>query len=259
MPFIDHAGLRLHYELEGPAGAPVIVFSNSLGTTLDMWDAQAAHLSRDWRVLRYDTRGHGQSTTAAGPVSLADLGGDVIALLDALGIARASFVGISMGGITGQWLGMHAAERLDRLVVSNTAAKIGAARGWHDRAALVREQGMAPVAATAVGRWFTDGFVASGNPVIAQTIAQLAGTDAEGYARCCEALADADLRDVIAGIAVPTLVIAGAADAVTTVADAEFIAARVPGAKLVALPASHLSAIEAAEEFNRALDAFLRA
>ncbi|WP_085315427.1 3-oxoadipate enol-lactonase [Derxia lacustris] len=258
MPFIDHAGLRLHYRLDGPAGAPVVVFSNSLGTTLDMWDAQAAALAGQWRVLRYDTRGHGQSATAGG-TSLADLGGDVVALLDALGIARASFVGISMGGITGQWLGVNARQRLDKLVVCNTAAKIGEASGWAARAALVREQGMAPVAASATGRWFTEGFVASGDAVIAKTIAQLAGTDAEGYAQCCEALALADLREHLDHIAVPTLVIAGSADPVTTVADAEFIAARVPGAQLVALPASHLSAIEAADDFNRALDAFLRA
>ncbi len=155
--------------VEGPAGAPALVLSNSLGTTLEMWDAQAERFARTHRVVRYDTRGHGGSVVSPGPYTFDQLGGDVVALLDALGIARASFCGISMGGLTGLWLGVNAPQRLERLVVANSAAKIGTADGWAARAALVREKGaagMAELAASAPGRWFTDAFAAAQPEVV---------------------------------------------------------------------------------------------
>lgn len=246
--------------IDGPEGAPVLVLSNSLGTTLEMWDAQAARLARDHRVLRYDTRGHGGSVVPPGPYSFEQLGGDVLALLDALQIERASFCGISMGGFTGLWLGVHAGNRLNHLVVANSAAKIGTEDGWRTRAALVREKGvaaMAELAASSPGRWFTDGFVAAQPQVVQRAQGWIAGIAPEGYAACCEALAQADLRSSIARIAVPTLLIAGVADPVTTVADAQAMQAAIPGAQLVQLPASHLSNLEAPAEFDAALAAFV--
>ena len=248
--------------IEGPEDAPALVFSNSLGTTLEMWDAQAAHFSRTHRVLRYDTRGHGGSVAPAGPYQADQLGSDVVALLDALGIERASFCGISMGGLIGLWLGVNAPGRLNRLAVANSAAKIGATDGWLARAALVREKGsagMAELAASSPGRWFTEAFVAAQPEAVRRAQGWIAGIAPEGYAACCEALAHADLRSAIATIAVPTLLIAGVSDPVTTVADAQAMQATIPGAQRVDLPASHLSNLEASEAFNAALAAFLAA
>lgn len=246
--------------LDGPEGAPVLVLSNSLGTTLEMWDAQAARFATTHRVLRYDTRGHGASVASPGPYTVDQLGGDVLALLDALDIERASFCGISMGGLTGLWLGVNAPARLNHLVVANSAAKIGTAEGWTSRAALVREKGtaaMAELAASSPSRWFTDAFVAAQPAVVQRAQGWIAGIAPEGYAACCEALAQADLRSAIRAISVPTLLIAGSADPVTTVADAQAMQAIIAGAQLVQVPASHLSNLEAPAAFDAALAAFL--
>ncbi|HNZ89920.1 MAG TPA: 3-oxoadipate enol-lactonase [Acidovorax sp.] len=257
---IETPGGRLRVRLDGPADAPVLVLSNSLGTTLEMWDVQAQYFAKTHRVLRYDTRGHGGSGVPSGPYRMDQLGGDVLALLDALGIAKASFCGISMGGLTGLWLGVHAGERLNHLVVCNSAAKIGTAEGWQTRAALVRDKGavaMAELAASSPGRWFTESFIAAQPALVATAQGWIAGIAPEGYAACCEALAQADLRDAIAGIRVPTLLIAGASDPVTTVADAQAMQRAIAGARLVELLASHLSNLEAPAAFDDALAAFL--
>ncbi|MCA1326711.1 3-oxoadipate enol-lactonase [Herbaspirillum sp. alder98] len=252
---------RLHYTLEGPAGAPVLVLSNSLGTSLSMWQGQAEALRTQWRVLRYDTRGHGRSTIAGlaadAAFTLEQLGRDVIGLMDSLEIERAHFCGISMGGITGLWLGVHAPERLLSLTVANSAARIGNADAWNTRAQQVVEKGMTELAAGAPGRWFTNGFTARSPALVNAMTDELATSSATGYAACCRALASADLRDEIAGIKLPTLVIAGRDDPVTTVADAQFMCERIDAARYVEVPASHLSNIEAPSEFTHALSDFL--
>lgn len=248
--------------LDGNPAAPVLVLSNSLGTTLEMWEPQVAALARHHRVLRYDTRGHGGSVVSPGPTTVQALGQDVLALLDALNIERAAFCGISMGGHTGLWLGVHAGARLTHLAVCNSAARIGSAQAWHERAALVRAQGaagMQALAASAPGRWFSNAFVQQQPAVVQRAQDWLAGIAPEGYAGCCEALATSDLRADVARIAVPTLVVAGAADPVTTVADAEALHAQIAGSALVVLPASHLSNLEAPEVFTQALQGFLGA
>jgi 3-oxoadipate enol-lactonase len=258
---VPTANGSLRVRVEGPADAPALVLSNSLGTTLEMWDAQAAHFAKDHRVVRYDTRGHGGSTVSPGPYGFDLLGADVLAILDALGIARAHFCGISMGGFTGLWLGVHAPERLNRLVVANSAARIGTAEGWTARAALVRAQGaaaMAELAASSPSRWFTEAFSAAQPALVQRAQAWIAGIAPEGYAACCEALAQADLRTAIARIAVPTLLVAGSADPVTTVADAQAMQSAIAGAQLVEVPASHLSNLEAPQAFDQALAQFLR-
>lgn len=257
---ITTPGGAFRVRLDGPSDAPVLVLSNSLGTTLEMWDAQAERFARTHRVLRYDTRGHGGSDVSPGPYGFDQLGGDVLALLDALEIERAAVCGISMGGFTGLWLGVHAPARLTHLVVANSAAKIGTAEGWHGRAAMVRAQGtaaMAELAASSPGRWFTDGFIAAQPAVVQRAQGWIAGIAPEGYAACCEALAQADLRGDLGAIAVPTLLVAGDADPVTTVADAQAMQAAIAGAQLVRLPASHLSNLEAPQAFGDALEAFL--
>ena len=259
MPFVQVDDVRLHYRIDGPPARPCVVLSNSLGTDLSMWDPQADLLARDFRVLRYDTRGHGQSGRGSTPVTLARLGRDVVGLLDALAIPRAHFCGISMGGMTGQWLGIHQQQRLMKLVLANTAARIGTPEGWLARAAQVRADGMDGVADGAAARWFTPAFQARAPQLVARMIARLRGQDREGYAACCAALAGADLRGAAASIAVPTLVIAGADDPVTTVADAGSLACQLPTAQLAVVPASHISNLEAAEAFGAALQGFLPA
>ncbi len=248
--------------LEGPDQAPALVFSNSLGTPLEMWDGQAAELSRDFRIVRYDTRGHGHSEAGPGPYGLNQLGEDVIALLDALDIGKASFCGISMGGITGLWLGIHAAHRLDRLMVSNSAARIGTAAGWQDRAGMVLSQeqaGMQSLASSAPERWFTPAFVKASPEVVGKAQEWIAATSPQGYAACCQALAHADLRTEIQQIGLPTWIVAGSSDPVTTVADAAFLSENIAGAQMRQLPASHLSNIEASADFNAVLHEFMRA
>ena len=259
MPFILVNDTRLHYRTDGDPAAPCVVLSNSLGTDLSMWDAQAESLARDFHVLRYDTRGHGQSGSGASPLTLDMLGRDVVALLDALAIPRAHFCGISMGGLTGQWLAIHHPQRLGKLVLANTAARVGTAEGWNSRADLVRSEGMAGVADGAAGRWFTPAFVASAPQRVGGMISRLREQDPQGYAACCNALADADLRDSVARIHCPTLVIAGRADPVTTVRDAHWLVDRIAGASLAEVDASHISNIEAERGFTDNLRRFLTA
>jgi 3-oxoadipate enol-lactonase len=257
VPFVVANGHRVHYSLEGPDAAPVILFSNSLGTRLSMWDAQAAALRSRYRVLRYDARGQGDSEVTPGPYSIDLLGRDVVAFADVLGIERFHFCGLSMGGLIGQWLGINAGQRLHKLVIANTAARVGTAEVWNTRIATVEARGMPEIAAAAYGRWFTEGFVKRA-PELAEPIRLgLLAANPQGYAASCAAVRDADFRDSVAGIATPLLYIGGTFDPVTPMADGQFVVDRVPGARLVGLPASHLSNIEAAVEFTAALVHFL--
>ena len=259
-PTIDTPGGRFRVRLDGHADAPVLVFSNSLGTPLEMWDAQAQHFAQTHRVLRYDTRGHGGSPVTPGPYRMDDLGQDVLALLDALNIDQAYFCGISMGGHTGLWLGVHAGTRMRGIAVCNSAAKIGTAQAWQERAATVRSQGAAAMQAladSAPGRWFTPGFTQTHPDIVQRAQAWIAGIAPEGYAACCEALATSDLRESIGRIAVPTLLLAGAEDPVTTVADAQAMQASIAGSSLAVVPASHLSNLEAPQAFEQAVLDFL--
>lgn len=247
----------IHYQLDGMPGKPVLVFSNSLGSDLSMWDWVLPTLRPHFRILRYDTRGHGQSAVSAGPYTIEQLGMDVIGLLDTLQIDKAYFCGLSLGGLTGQWLGIHQADRFHKLVVCNTAARIGSIDGWNERIESVGQTGVAAMAPTILSRWLTNAY-RQANPDVEQTLlTMISRSPSEGYAACCAALRDADLRDQIHKIAIPTLVITGQYDPVTTVADGQFIGQEVSNALLVQLRASHLSAIEAADAFVDALLRFL--
>lgn len=257
MPFAESNGARLNYRFDGPADAPVLVLSNSLGTNLSMWDPQIPALAERFRVLRYDTRGHGQSSVTAGPYSITQLGRDVVGLLDAVGIERAHFCGLSMGGVTGMWLGVYAPERINRLVLCNTAAKIGAADMWNTRIETVRTNGLSAVAETQAQRWFTPAFIAKAPDVIAATRQMIASTSPEGYAANCGAIRDMDQRETISRIRARTLVIGGLHDPVISATDLRYLVDAIPGAKLVELDASHLSNVEAPVEFTKALLDFL--
>lgn len=249
--------MSLYYQLEGPAGAPVVVLSNSLGTTFEMWQPQMAALLENFRVLRYDTHGHGR-TTKNEKTTLPQLAEDVISVMDDAGVKQAHFCGISMGGLTGLWLASFAPERFLSITVANSAAKIGEQSGWLERARTVRHEGMSAIAKSAPARWFTDDFVQHHHEQVDALCATLAQTNPEGYAACCEALAAADLRAEIGNITLPMQFIAGANDPVCTVADSEFMHQQVHGSHLVTLKASHLSSIEDAHGFNIALLNFIQ-
>jgi 3-oxoadipate enol-lactonase len=248
------SAVKLHRVVEGPGDGPVVVFGGSLGSDLRMWEPQVAPLvERGFRVVRYDTRGHGASPVPPGPYELEDLGADVLALLDDLGVARAHLVGLSLGGMTAMWLGVHAPDRVASLVLCCTSAKLGPPRMWADRARTVRAEGTAAVAEAGVGRWLTPGY-AERHPGRAEFLrAMIAAVPAEGYAACCGAIERMDLLDVLPKIAAPTLVIAGADDPATPVeGHADLIAKGIPGARLeIVADAAHLGNYERPEEFTR--------
>lgn len=258
MPKLISHDVEIQYQTFGDNTKPALIFSNSLGTQWSMWQAQIDALKDNFYIVCYDTRGHGSSSAPKGPYQLQQLGEDVIHLLDHLYIDKANFCGISMGGITGQWLALHHPQRFNKIIICNTAAKIGQEQAWTDRAKLVREQGLDPIAATAASRWFTESFIQN-NPNIVTTLSQnLAQGSAEGYASCCEALAKADLREKLHEITVPILIIAGIQDPVTTVADGQFMLDRISKAKLFEIDASHISNIEQADSFNQQVLNFLQ-
>ena len=257
MPFAELDGVLVNYEFTGDAGLPVLILSHSLGANLTMWQPQIDALSAHFRLLWCDTRGHGQSSIPPGPYTIQDLGQDVLHLLDALEIDQASFCGISMGGVIGQWLGIHAAGRLHKLVIANSAAKIGTAEGWNARIATVLHEGLRNIIPATLERWFTADFRAAQPKVIAAIEAMLQSTDPQGYASNCAAIRDADFRTELHAINTPTLVIAGAHDPSTTPEDGRFLADNIDGSQYVELPAAHLSNVEAAGGFNTALLNFL--
>jgi 3-oxoadipate enol-lactonase len=259
MPFAKLKDSRVHYELTGPAKALVLVFSNSLGTNFSMWDPQARAFGKTFRVLRYDTRGHGKTSVTPGPYSFDRLGQDVLDLVDALKVDKFSFCGLSMGGLTGMWLGLHAPQRLRKLVLCSTGAKIGTTETWNMRIAAVRKGGMKSISQAVMERWFTAKFQDKHPDAIERTKRIVERTNVDGYVGCCEALREADLREIIAAIRIPTLVIASTHDPATPPSDGRFIAERIPGARYIELDAAHLSNIEEEARFTAEVSKFLSA
>lgn len=243
-----------HHEVAGGSNDPVLLLSSSLGTSLAMWEPQLPRLTERFRVVRYDQRGHGGSPAPSGPYTFAELGADALDLLDAVGCERVSFCGLSMGGMTGMWLAAHAPARIERLVLASTSAQLGPPELWTDRAAVVRERGTEAIAETALERWFTPAFRAREPETVERFRETLVAMSREGYAACCDAIRDWDIRDRLGSIAAPTLVLAGANDPATPPEHGELIAARVPNARLVVLPdAAHLANVEQADLFTDAV------
>jgi 3-oxoadipate enol-lactonase len=255
--WIELPDLRMHYRWDGEPDKPVLVLSNSLGANLTMWDAQVEAFSERYRVLRYDTRGHGQSSVPEGPYSIEALGRDVLALLDGLSVDRCGFCGLSMGGMIGQWLGIHAPGRIGKLVLANTAPKIGNAEGWNARIEAVLRDGVQALSQGILERWYTAEFRESHPETIAATRRMLDATDRAAYVACCAALRDMDQWESVSRIFVPTLVVAGTHDIVTPPEECRQLAAGIGGARYVELDAAHLSNVEAAEEFTSAVMDFL--
>ncbi len=255
-----HSGdATIGYEVDGDPQAPALLLINSIGSTRDMWARQVAAFSSAYRVIRYDARGHGVSSVPRGPYTLAQLGADAVAILDHLNIPAAHVCGISLGGITAQWLGLNVANRVRSLVLANTAARIGTLESWTERISLVHQKGMSAVADLAMERWFTTSFRDRDPETVHAFRAMVQSCPADGYLGCCAALRDADLRDQISTLRAPTLLIASSADTATPPEGLDFIRERVEGTRLVTLESAHLSNVERADEFTAAVLEFLRA
>lgn len=251
-------GVRLAYRIDGAEHLPALILSNSIGTDYGMWDGQVPELAQRYRVLRFDTRGHGASGVPHGPYSLDRLGHDVLELMDALQLSKAHFLGLSLGGFIGQWLAIHAPQRIDRLVLSNTAAWLGPANQWNERiASVLRDEGMRETAEMFLRNWFPASMIAADGPEVQRFRAMLHATDPHGVAGAYAAVRDFDLRRTITLIEAPTLVIAGRDDTVTSARHGEEIAAAIPGARLVMLPGVHLSNIEQPGAFMQAVTSWL--
>lgn len=237
-------GCTIHIEVEGPEGAPVLMLSNSLGTNLHMWDDQVGPFTRHFRLVRYDRRGHGRSGVPRGPYTMERLGRDVLAVLDNLGLAKINWCGLSMGGMVGMWLGANAADRIDKLILSNTAAYFPDRSVWDARLKMVRDKGLAGIVDANMERWFTKDFRERSPQAMAKMREMFLGTKVDGYVGCSEAIRDMDHRPLLSKITVPTLVIAGKYDPATTLAAGEFIKEHVPGAQIAVLGAAHISNLE---------------
>lgn len=258
MPLLSTSdGAAIHYEVAGRHDAPPLLFSNSLGTNLHMWDGQMAAAAERFRVVRYDQRGHGLSAAPERPYSIARLGRDVIDLLDRLDIATAAFCGLSMGGMTGIWLAANRPDRLTRIALCNTSAHVPGREIWDGRIRTVRAGGMAAIREAVLERWFTTGFRRSNAAEVDRIGAMIETTDPRGYIGCAGAIRDMDQRADLPRIGLPTLVLIGEHDPATVPTMGEAIAAAVPGARAVRLPTAHLSNVERPDLFNAAVLPFL--
>jgi len=253
-------GIEVNYDIQGPQEAPVILLSHSLATNLNLWEPQAKVLSRDFRVLRYDALGHGGTAAPRGPFTLDQLAAQAGSLLDALGIARVHFLGISMGGMIGQTLALARPQLLTSLILCNTSSRIPAEAQplWQERIKIAESEGMEPLVEPTIGRWFTPPFRQAQPEIIEQVRGWVRSTAPLGYAACCRAISALDLMERIPAIHVPTLIVAGEEDQGTPAAMARAINERIAGSELVMIPAaSHLANLEQPDAFNRSLSSFL--
>jgi 3-oxoadipate enol-lactonase len=240
--------------IDGDPDAPTLVLVESLGSSLAMWDPQVEPLGRHFRVVRFDLRGHGRSPVPPGPYEIADLGADLLALLDRLGVERAHLCGLSIGGMVTLWVAEHAPGRVDHLVLCCSSARLEPGEAWTARAATVRAGGTEMVADAVVGRWFTPAYAARHPDLVLGMRAMIAGTPAEGYAGCCEAPATMDLRPGLSAVRAPTLLIAAADDPAIPPDHSERLAASIGGARLVVVPdAAHMPNVEQPERVTAAI------
>jgi len=241
---VDVDGCPLYVRTDGRETAPALMLCNSLGTDLHLWDAQAPEWAKSFRLVRYDRRGHGRSGLGHAPHTMETLGRDALAIMDALGLDKVHWCGLSMGGMVGQWLGANAPHRIDRLILSNTSAYYPNKTPWNDRIATIREKGLAFIADTIMTLWFAADFRAREPATIDRMKAMLTATPLDGYIAACEAVRDMDHRELLPKITVPTLIIAGTQDVSTPVVAAEFIQARIAGSTLAVLDAAHIANVE---------------
>ena len=256
MPIAPVRNAYLHYAVDGPVRGPAVLLSNSLGTDFHLWDGLIARLATQFRVIRYDTRGHGGSTGKPEEYTIDELGRDVVELLNFLNIDRAHVCGISLGGMTAMWLAINAPDRVNRIMPCNTAARLGTLDGWNSRIETIRAGGMAAIADGTMERWFSPAYRAKYKAQVATTKQMFLQTYAPGYMSCCAALRDADLTDKIGQITAPTLLIAGDCDPVTPPSDLHWLQENIPGARYLELKAAHLSNLEQPDAFLAAMASF---
>lgn len=258
MPVIDSNGVAIDAEITGPAGAPVLMLSSSLGTTRHMWDPQMAAFARAYRVVRYDRRGHGRSAVPKGPYDMEMLARDALAVLDGLGVEKAHWLGLSMGGMEGMWLGANAGRRFDKIILSNTSTHYADKTMWNTRMEAVNKAGsVAAIADMVINAWLTQGFQKSHPDVAARMKEMMIATPVEGYLGSCAAVRDMDHREIIKGIKNPTLIIAGSKDPATNVAAAQFIRDNIPGSKLAIVEAAHIANVEVPDAYAKTVLDFL--
>ncbi len=257
MPMIDADGCLINVSVEGRDGGPTLMLSNSLGSTMQMWEPQMKAFTQLFRVVRYDRRGHGKSGVPSGPYSMERFGRDVIAILDDLNIDKVHWCGLSMGGMVGQWLGANAPDRMGKIVLANTACYYADPTNWLNRIKAVKEGGLAAVADAVIANWFTADFREREPRVTATMKAMMLATPPTGYIACCEALSTLDQRELLGKIRSPTLVIAGRQDMSTPVSAGEMIRSRIPGASMTLLDAAHISNVEQPHAFTEAVVGFL--
>jgi len=256
VPLVTRDGARLYWRSDGDPALPPLLLGNSLGTEHALWVPALPALTKRFRVLSFDWRGHGASEAPAGEYTLADLAGDALAVADAAGARRFSYAGISLGGMVGMWLGIHAGDRVEKLVLSNTSAKMSAT-AWAERIARIRAGGIEAIVDTVLQRWFTPRYLALADASFASARAAFLAADPGGYIGCCAAIRDMDLTPELASIRVPTLVITGARDVATPKEMGTAIAAAIPGARCVELISAHIPLPEATGVFTHAALEFL--
>lgn len=257
MPTADLGEVNLHYCIDGDQALPVLVLAHSLGTDLSMWNKVVPALARRYRVLRYDMRGHGQSSIAGDFCTIEDLASDLMRLLDHLEVNRIHFCGLSLGGLLGIWCAIHSRERMDRIILANTDARLRTREAWEERIGTVRREGMTELARVSMGRWFTPQYLAENAAEVDALRARAAGCSPDGYIACCAVLRDTDLREGLDRISAPCLVLAGQFDEATPAADGRVLHQAIRGSRFVELPCSHLSAWERPEDFQEAVLDFL--
>jgi 3-oxoadipate enol-lactonase / 4-carboxymuconolactone decarboxylase len=258
MPFLHTKRPTIFYRLEGSQGKPVLVLSHSIGADHGMWEPQISDLIQHFQVLRYDIRGHGASEATAGDYAIDQLGEDVLALTDALGIRKFAFCGLSLGGAIGQWVAVNARDRIGRLILANTAPKFGSREQWETRIRMVREGGMSAILDLALQRFFSKESIERGNPYVQTIKSVLLGTNKTGYVCCCAALRDFDSTSMLEKISATTLVITGQRDVSTPwTGHGEILAQKIPQASSLQLDAAHLSNLERPHSFSSAVAEFL--
>ena len=258
MPTVQSNGCPIHFEVEGAADKPVLMFCNSLGTTLHMWDGQMPAVTRHFRIVRYDRRGHGKSGVPAGPYSMEMLGRDALAVLNAANVHKAHWCGLSMGGMVGMWMGANAPQRINRLILSNTSAYFENKQIWNDRIAVVKEKGLGAIMQGTLERWFTKDFREREPKTMQWMTDMFLATRPEGYIARGEAVRDMDHREIIKSIKAPTMVIAGKQDAGTTPEMGEYVQKNIPGASLTLFDAAHIANIECGNAYTDPVLDFLK-
>lgn len=258
MPKIELENFTCNYLYENFGHTQTLVLSNSLGTNFSMWEDNIDELSHHFNILRYDKRGHGESTINQDKISISELAQDVIELVEKLQLKNVYFCGLSIGGLIGQWLGINHPDKFKKIIICNTAAKIGTVEGWETRIEQVTKFGLESILDGTATRWFTEKYREKNPEKVANILNSFQKTSLKGYVACCHAVANADFRTDLHRLTIPLLIIAGSQDKVTTEEDAKYIQKNSGLGHLISLDTAHLSNMEQPREFSKHIIQFLQ-